>query len=184
MFIKSWGEACDEWRNMPQELPISYQLLPIHFYILLHLKKAGVDYANMMAKMTELDVFLIKDAINDLLEAGLIERDSGSAVKRSKARFKKAFEVHKHHTYYRLSRKGELFLRSINEEWVKRYFTKLFSRYDIVHMLAKSSDFQEACKKLGKECETLRNELILHRFITPSGKKTQFFKLFSAFLEL
>ncbi len=173
-------------KNMPQERSVSYQLLPIHFYILLHFKKAGVDYANMMAKMTELDVSLIKDAINDLLEAGLIERDSGSAVKRSKARFKKAFEVHKHHTYYRLSRKGELFLRSINEEWVKQYFTKLFNGYDIVHMLAKSSDFQEVCKKLGnpKECETLRNELILHRFITPSGKKTRFFKLLSEFLKL
>ena len=83
-----------------------HDLLPVHLYVLAHLKRAGVDYAKMMAKVSGLSIELINDAIGDLLELGLVERDSGSAIKRSKARFKKAFEVHKHHTYYRLSRKG------------------------------------------------------------------------------
>lgn len=95
--------------NTQKERPGSYrglELLPVHLYVLAHLKKAGVDYAKMMVKMSELPLSLIEDAIRDLMEAGLVERDSGSAIKRSKARFKKAFEVHKHHTYYRLSREG------------------------------------------------------------------------------
>jgi len=84
------------------------KLLPIHIYILLHLKRANVDYAKMIAKVTDLDLDVVKSAIEDLVKLGLIERDHGSALKRSKARFKKAFEVHKHHTYYKLSREGEI----------------------------------------------------------------------------
>ena len=99
------------------------QLFPIHLYILLHLKKANVDYAKMIAKMTELDLELVKTALEDLMKAGLIERDQGSALKRSKAKFKKAFEVHKHHTYYKLSKEGELLVRRIDERWLKEYLT-------------------------------------------------------------
>ncbi|WP_457741302.1 DUF2250 domain-containing protein [Thermococcus sp.] len=108
--------------NTREKRPGSYrgfEILPIHLYVLVHLKKASVDYAKMMAKMSSLPLELIEDSINDLLELGLIERDSGSAIKRSRARFKKAFEVHKHHTYYHLSREGELFVRSIDERWLK-----------------------------------------------------------------
>ncbi|WP_394346605.1 DUF2250 domain-containing protein [Thermococcus henrietii] len=164
---------------MQKERPGSYrgfELLPVHLYVLAHLKKAGVDYAKMMAKVSGLPLELIEDAINDLLELGLIERDSGSAIKRSRARFKKAFEVHKHHTYYRLSRKGELFVRSIDERWLKRYFNSLIpDGWKVVNALAESRDVREVGRKVQIEEEALE-ELRVLRFVTEKGRKTEFFK--------
>ncbi len=158
------------------------RLLPVHLYVLAHLRKARVDYAKMMAKMSELPLSLIEDAVKDLMEAGLVERDSGSAIKRSKARFKKAFEVHKHHTYYRLSREGELFVRSIDEKWLKNYFDSLLpDGWKVVRALAKAKNFNELPKNLRDN--KIRRKLILHRFITPSGRKTAFFRLLMDFLE-
>ncbi|WP_297071483.1 DUF2250 domain-containing protein [Thermococcus sp.] len=159
------------------------RLLPVHLYVLTHLKKAGVDYAKMMGKMSGLPLPLIEDAIKDLMEAGLVERDSGSAVKRSKARFKKAFEVHKHHTYYSLSREGELFVRSIDEKWLKEYFDSLLpGGWKVVRALAEAKSFNELPKNL--RGDKIREELLLHRFITPSGRKTEFFKLMVEFLDV
>nr|WP_048150711.1 DUF2250 domain-containing protein [Thermococcus sp. AM4] len=159
------------------------ELLPVHLYVLVHLKKAGVDYAKMMAKVSGLPLELIEDAINDLLELRLIERDSGSAIKRSKARFKKAFEVHKHHTYYRLSREGELFVRSIDGRWLKRYFNALFpDGWKVVNALAESRDVREACRKVPISDATIE-ELKILRFITEKGRKTEFLKRLWEFLK-
>jgi len=159
-----------------------FELLPVHLYVLVHLRKAGVDYAKMMAKVSGLPLELIQDTINDLLELGFIERDSGSAIKRSKARFKKAFEVHKHHTYYRLSREGELFVRSIDEGWLKRYFNALFSDgWKVVNALAESRDVGEASRKVQISEETIE-ELKILRFVTEKGRKTEFFKRLWEFL--
>jgi predicted transcriptional regulator len=145
-----------------------------------------VDYAKMMAKMSELPLSLIEDAIRDLMEAGLVERDSGSAIKRSKARFKKAFEVHKHHTYYRLSREGELFVRRIDERWLKEYLNSLIPNgWNVIRVLKESSNFEEVCRKLNeRDCDRIIEELIVYYFITPSGKKTTFFKLLMSFLAI
>ena len=171
--------------NTREGLPGSYrgfELLPVHLYVLAHLKRAGVDYAKMMGKMSGLPLELITDAIEDLLEIGLIERDPGSAVKRSKARFKKAFEVHKHHTYYRLSREGELFVRSIDERWLKRYFNGLFPNgWKVIQALAESRDLNEAGRKIDIDGETLE-ELRVLRFVTEKGRKTEFFKRLWEFL--
>ena len=170
--------------NTQEGLPGSYrglELLPVHIYVLVHLKKAGVDYAKMMAKMSELPPPLIEDAIKDLMEAGLLERDQGSAVKRSKAKFKKAFEVHKHHTYYRLSRDGELFVRSIDEKWLRNYFNSLFpDGWKVVKALVRAKGFSGLPKESRRK--ELREELLLHRFITPTGRKTAFFNLLMEFL--
>ncbi len=168
-------------RKEPPDSFRGFELLPVQLYVLTHLRKAGVDYAKMMAKMSELPLSLIEDAIKDLMEVGLVERDSGSAIKRSKARFKKAFEVHKHHTYYRLSREGELFVRSIDDKWLKNYFDSLFpSGWKVVLALTKARSFDELPKELGND--GIREELVLHRFITPNGRKTAFFKLLVEFL--
>ncbi|MFA4662164.1 DUF2250 domain-containing protein [Pyrococcus kukulkanii] len=153
----------------------SLKLLPVHLYVLLHLKKAGVDYAKMMAKVSGLPLDLINDAIRDLMEAGFIERDPGSAIKRSKARFKKVFEVHKHHTYYRLSRKGELFLRSFDP---REYFNSLLPNgWEVVRALAERRNVNE----LDLDMETVE-ELKVYRFITEKGRKTEFFRVLSDFL--
>ncbi|ASJ09447.1 hypothetical protein A3L11_09480 [Thermococcus siculi] len=172
--------------NTKRERPGSYrgiELLPVHLYVLAHLKRAGVDYARMMAKMSELPLPTIETAIKDLMDVGLIERDSGSAVKRSKARFKKAFEVHKHHTYYRLSREGELFVRSIDREWLEIYFESLFpGGWNAVKVLKSAGSFNELPK--GLRHDEVRDELLLHRFITPNGRKTRFFRLLMEFLRV
>jgi len=159
-----------------------FELLPVHLYVLAHLRKAGVDYAKMMAKVGGLPLELIEDAINDLLELGLIERDSGSAIKRSKARFKKAFEVHKHHTYYRLSREGELLVRSIDERWLRRYFNTLLpDGWKVVNALAESRNVKEAGRKVQIDADALE-ELRILRFVTEKGRKTEFFKRLWEFL--
>lgn len=169
---------------MRKERPASFrglEFLPVHLYVLVHLRKAGVDYAKMMAKMSELPPPLIEDAVRELMEAGLVQRDSGSAIKRSRARFKKAFEVHKHHTYYRLSREGELFVRSIDENWLRNYFNSLFQDgWKVVRALAGVKSFNELPKDF--RGDKIREELLLHRFITPAGRKTAFFKLLVEFL--
>jgi predicted transcriptional regulator len=135
----------------------------------------------MMAKVSGLPLELINDAIGDLLEIGLIERDPGSAIKRSKARFKKAFEVHKHHTYYRLSREGEFFVRSIDEAWLKDYFDSLFpGGWNAVKALKSARSFNELPKELRDE--KVRDELLLYHPITPNGRKTKFLRLLMEFL--
>ena len=158
--------------------------LPIHLYVLFHLKKANVDYAKMIAKLTDLDLELVKTAIEDLMKAGLIERDQGSALKRSKAKFKKAFEVHKHHTYYKLSRKGELFVRKIDEDWLRKNFDKSIGNgaYKLFKALMNAKDFKSACRNVGLKESEFFDEFILHKLITPNGKKTKFFKMLTTML--
>ncbi len=161
------------------------ELTPLQIYIILHIKRAGVEYAKMIMKMTQVDLERIEEAINYLISQGILERDSGSAIKRSRARFKRASEVHKHHTYYKLSRKGAIFSRKINEDFLENYFNNNLGRsgYTFLKILANSRDFEDACKKFGK-CEEFQNTLIRWGFITESGKKTRYFSRFADFAGL
>ncbi len=154
-------------------------LTPFHLYVLLHLRKAGVDYVRMMARMTGLDVETLQTAVDDLLEAGLIERDPGSAIKRSKARFKKAFEVHKHHTYYRLSRRGELFVRSINRRWIREYFETLLGPGGFAVVVGL---FEARSGRIEGNNEKLVGELEFYHLLSPSGRRTRFFNVLCGFL--
>ncbi len=139
----------------------------VDVYVLLHLKKAGVDYAKMMAKVTGLPIEKINESVEKLMKEGLIERDEGSAIKRSKARFKKAHEVHKHHTYYRLSRLGELTVRKMDKKWAKNFFEELGLNY------------REIAKKKVLSDELISVGLISIGFVTKKGKKTKFFEALS-----
>jgi len=156
-------------------------LTPFHLYVLLHLKRAGVDYVKMMAKMTGLDQGLLQDAVDDLMEMGLVERDSGSAIKRSRARFKKAFEVHKHHTYYRLSREGQLLVRDIDAGWVRRYFSNLLGpgAFELLKCLSERSEVSRCGVRID---EKSREDLVLYRLMTPSGRRTKFLGVLLRFL--
>ncbi len=137
-------------------------------YVLLHLRKAKVDYAKMMAKLTGLPLERINESIAALMEMGFVERDSGSTIKKSKAKFKKAYEVHKHHTYYKLTRKGEIFVRKIDESWLEDYFEK-FGRNTFQQLL-------ELAKKgkLNADSEILRKL----GFMSEKGRKTKFLQAF------
>ena len=160
-------------------------LTPLQLYILLHIKKAGVEYAKMIMKMTEVDLKNIQEAIDSLMSMGLLERDSGSAIKRTRARFKRASEVHKHHTYYRLSRRGILEVRKIDERYLQNYFDMLLGKegFKAIKLLAKERDFDEICSVL-LDCEEMRKKLVKYGFMTESGRKTRFFMRFAEFASL
>jgi predicted transcriptional regulator len=156
------------------------ELLPIHIYILLHIKRANVEYAKMISKMTDLDIDEINKAIEDLMELDYLERDSGSAIKRSKARFKRAKEVHKHHTYYKLSREGELFVREIDEKYLKRYLNALLGTggSEIIQSL-----FSKNVKSLNLDKDIIE-KLQFYKLLSKSGKTTKFFKMFMRFAQI
>ncbi|NPA75340.1 MAG: DUF2250 domain-containing protein [Euryarchaeota archaeon] len=158
---------------------------PVELYILLHLKRAGVEYAKMIMKLTELPLDEIQNAIAGLLERGLIKRDSGSAIKRTRARFKLASEVHKHHTYYHLSREGVLYVRKIDGEFMQDYFNSLLGPggFECVKTLHRAHSFKDACQN-NNACEKFRDTLIKYRMLTESGKKTRFFDMFADFAGL
>ncbi len=158
-------------------------LSPLEIYIILHLKRANVEYAKMIMKLTNVDLEKIENAITSLEKKGLVERDSGSAIKRTKARFKRAKEVHKHHSYYHLSKDGSLLARKINEEFLENYFNSILGSngFKLLKALL-SENFDEACKHIKIDCDMVREFLIRENFITPSGNKTKFLSLFFSFL--
>jgi DNA-binding MarR family transcriptional regulator len=81
--------------------------------ILLHLKRAGVDYGKSISRALDAPLASVLAALEELEAAGLVERVGGRVLKRDKARMKTAHEVRKHHVYFRLSRTGELLLRCL-----------------------------------------------------------------------
>ncbi|KUO85578.1 MAG: hypothetical protein AT711_04120 [Thermoproteus sp. CIS_19] len=85
----------------------------LHVDILLHLKRAGVDYGKSISRALDAPLASVLAAPEELEAAGLVERVGGRVLKRDKARMKTAHEVRKHHVYYRLSRTGELLLRCL-----------------------------------------------------------------------
>ena len=79
------------------------KFIPLHLYILTHLKRAGMDYAKSISKIADISIDVIENALNEMERKGIIERTHGSAIKRTEARFKLSYEVRKHHKYYRLT---------------------------------------------------------------------------------
>ncbi|MCL4344565.1 MAG: DUF2250 domain-containing protein [Thaumarchaeota archaeon] len=79
--------------------------------VLRHLKLARIDYGKSIALSTGIDLQQILVLLEKLEEQGLIERVQGDSIKRENAKFKLSREVHKHHLYYRLTRKGKFLLR-------------------------------------------------------------------------
>ncbi|BCS91751.1 DUF2250 domain-containing protein [Metallosphaera javensis (ex Sakai et al. 2022)] len=84
--------------------------------VLQHLRKANVDYGKSIMLNTKIpieEVILILDKLESL---GLIERVKGATLKNTEAKFKLSSEVHKHHTYYSLTRTGDHLLRYLEEK--------------------------------------------------------------------
>ncbi len=100
-------------------------LSPVELYVLLHLKRAGVDYAGSMTKVSGVPIPEIEEALDRLESRGLVQRRvGGSSIKRSEARFKLSNEVRKHHTYFELTQRGESLVRLLTREpaLLSRYF--------------------------------------------------------------
>ncbi|OWJ55211.1 hypothetical protein Pdsh_04280 [Pyrodictium delaneyi] len=101
-------------------------LKPLHVYILFHLRKACSDYAKSIARVLRMPIEDIVLALDHLEQLGLVERVHGSAIKRTEAKLKLSYGVRKHHTYYKLSREGEMILRSMKQRNLfEKYLTLL-----------------------------------------------------------
>jgi predicted transcriptional regulator len=83
------------------------------FRVLYHLSIAKVDYAKNVMRYTEIPVIYVADYLEMLRQMGFLEYYTNTSIKRSDARLKKSAEVHKHHTYYAITRKGELALKNV-----------------------------------------------------------------------
>ncbi|MDP7974851.1 MAG: ribonuclease Z [Thermoprotei archaeon] len=81
--------------------------------IMIHLERAGIDYAYSVARHNGMSLEQVEATLEDLVRKGLVERAGSSSIKRSDARFKRSDEVHKHHTYFSLTRAGKLALREV-----------------------------------------------------------------------
>ncbi|WP_202318683.1 DUF2250 domain-containing protein [Archaeoglobus neptunius] len=97
---------------------------PVCLYILAHLHRAKVDYAKSISKMVAVPQKEIEKRLNELEKAGLVQKVTGSAIKRSEAKFKLSYEVHKHHTYYTLTRDGSHILRDLKNS-LEKYFSEI-----------------------------------------------------------
>jgi predicted transcriptional regulator len=93
--------------------------------ILRHLKLANVDYGKSIMKNTKIPIDQVVMLLDDLEKMGLVERVPGATVKNTEAKFKLSHEVHKHHTYYRLSRLADRLLRNLTEEELIRAYAEL-----------------------------------------------------------
>lgn len=109
-------------------------LSPLHIYILAHLSKANIDYAKSIAKVLKTEQSIVDQALKELEDIKTIERSHGSSIKRTKARFKLSYEVHKHHTYYKLTKEGELLLREIKKDF-SAYLTDLVENEKTLEIL-------------------------------------------------
>ena len=96
-------------------------LTPLRLYILAHLIRAGIDYAKSISKTLKHPQSYLIEELEDMENLGYIERTHGSAIKRTEARFKLSYEVRKHHTYYRLTKGGEILLKKIKNN-LEGYF--------------------------------------------------------------
>ncbi|NON61381.1 DUF2250 domain-containing protein, partial [Acidianus sp. RZ1] len=84
--------------------------------VLLHLKIANVDYGKSIMLNTKIPIQEVIDILEQLEKIGLIERVHGATLKNTEAKFKLSSEVHKHHTYYRLTRDGDHLLRNLTQQ--------------------------------------------------------------------
>ena len=87
-----------------------------YLMILQHLRKANVDYGKSIMLNTKIPIEEVVIILDKLENLGLIERVKGATLKNTEAKFKLSSEVHKHHTYYSLTRTGDHLLRYLEEK--------------------------------------------------------------------
>ncbi|ADQ07247.1 DUF2250 domain-containing protein [Caldicellulosiruptor changbaiensis] len=82
--------------------------------ILAYLKKLGPEYAKLLAIRLGLSLEETRKRLQSLEERGLIKRVERRIVKYYHRRRKSV--KHRNHTYYELTREGELFLREAKKK--------------------------------------------------------------------
>ncbi|AWR99672.1 DUF2250 domain-containing protein [Metallosphaera hakonensis] len=86
-----------------------------YLQVLQHLKKANIDYGKSIMLNTKIPIQEVVLILDRLEAIGLIERVKGATLKNTEAKFKLSSEVHKHHTYYSLTKNGDHLLRYLSE---------------------------------------------------------------------
>ena len=129
------------------------ELTPLEAYIIIHLRKVESDYAKSIARVTELPIDVVVEALESLEQLNLIERTSGSAVKRENAKLKWSSEVRKHHTYYTLSKEGKNLWKKIrNEEEMRKLVERSVGQ--------KGWDLLKALKRYGYEHAIMLSKIL------------------------
>jgi len=81
----------------------------------MHLLRAGIDYTYSIAKINGIEIGEVEALLEEMMHMGLVEKKGSSSIKRSDDAFKRSHEVHKHHTYYGLTRLGEITIREVKK---------------------------------------------------------------------
>ncbi|AWR97032.1 DUF2250 domain-containing protein [Acidianus sulfidivorans JP7] len=108
--------------------------------VLQHLKKANVDYGKSIMLNTKIPIEEVVDILDKLESLGLIERVHGATLKNTEAKFKLSSEVHKHHTYYRLTREGDHLLRYLDEKEIIKGYIDLVKNDDLAKDILKLAE--------------------------------------------
>ncbi len=120
------------------------------FTVLNHFNLAKLDYAKNIKIYTSIPQMNVNIYIDRLYNMGLIEKYQGSSVKRTEAKLKKANEVHKHHTYYKITNKGHYILKDINErEYIKYIFIDCLKLLALKRLRKEESDGREKLYRMG-----------------------------------
>ena len=127
--------------------------------VLKHMQLAKVDYAKNITKYTEIRMDVVNNCLKYLKEIDAVTIYRNTSVKRTAAKLKKSSEVHKHHTYYSITKTGTGLL---NEITPKLYL-------ETMDISALNIFFR---KKIVPEDYVLREELIKFGIIDKKGKIT------------
>lgn len=87
---------------------------PLAYLVLYHLDTVKGDYPRSMSGHLDAEREDVADLCAEMETAGLLERIESGMLKRRKVKLKRANETHQHHTYYRLSRRGDHLLRFLD----------------------------------------------------------------------
>ncbi|QGA53427.1 DUF2250 domain-containing protein [Sulfolobus sp. E5-1-F] len=108
--------------------------------ILKHLKLANVDYGKSIMLNTKIPLDEIIKILDELENLGLIERVHGATLKNTEAKFKLSSEVHKHHTYYRLTREGDHLLRYLDDKMLIHTYIEIIRNDNLALNILKLAD--------------------------------------------
>ncbi|MEM0071753.1 MAG: DUF2250 domain-containing protein [Metallosphaera sp.] len=111
-----------------------------YLIILQHLRKANVDYGKSIMLNTKIPIQEVVEILDKLESIGLIERVRGATLKNTEAKFKLSSEVHKHHTYYTLTRLGDHLLRYLTQEDLLRAYIEYLKEDDLSLNLIRLAD--------------------------------------------
>ncbi len=88
---------------------------PVAYLICYHLDAVEGNYPRSMAGHLDATREAVEELCQTMETAGILERVESGTVKQRNVKAKQADEVRQHHTYYRLSRKGDHLLRFLSE---------------------------------------------------------------------